>query len=67
MCREKYMDDLVDVVKKIKNDLRMSNWVQLSTGGSDVEAWYTDFDAMKKQIDDHGNALSDNVGVARVV
>lgn len=38
MCREKYMDDLVDVVKKIKNDLRMSNWVQLSTGGSDVEA-----------------------------
>lgn len=38
MCREKYMDDLMDVVKKIKNDLRMSNWVQLSTGGSDVEA-----------------------------
>ena len=34
-CREKYMDDLMDVVKKIKNDLRMSNWVQLSTGGSD--------------------------------
>ena len=38
MCREKYMDDLMDVVKKIKNDLRMSNLVQLSTGGSDVEA-----------------------------
>lgn len=38
MCREKYMDDLMDVVKKIKNDLRMSNWVQLSTGGGDVEA-----------------------------
>ena len=38
MYREKYMDDLMDVVKKIKNDLRMSNWVQLSTGGSDVEA-----------------------------
>lgn len=38
MCREKYMDDLMDVIKKIKNDLRMSNWVQLSTGGSDVEA-----------------------------
>ena len=38
MCREKYMDDLMDIVKKIKNDLRMSNWVQLSTGGSDVEA-----------------------------
>ena len=38
MCREKYMDDLMDVVKKIKNDLRMSNWVQLSTRGSDVEA-----------------------------
>lgn len=32
------MDDLMDVVKKIKNDLRMNNWVQLSTGGSDVEA-----------------------------
>ena len=29
------MDDLTDVVKKIKNDLRMSNWVQLSTGGNE--------------------------------
>lgn len=27
------MDDLTDVVKKIKNDMRMSNWVQLSIGG----------------------------------
>ena len=31
------------------------------------ELYQIEYDAMKKQIDDHGKALSDNVGVARVV
>ena len=30
--RERFLDDLKDIVKKIKNDQRINNWVQLSTG-----------------------------------
>ena len=59
------MDDLKDVIKKVKNDLRMSNWVQLSTGRRRVRLRCVDFDAMKKQIDDHGKVLSENVGIRR--
>ncbi len=32
LFRERYLDELKDIVKKIKNDQRINNWVQLSTG-----------------------------------
>ena len=48
LFRERYLDELKDIVKKIKNDQRINNWVQLST----------DFDTMKKLIDDHGVILA---------
>ena len=32
LFRERYLDELKDSVKKIKNDQRINNWVQLSTG-----------------------------------
>ena len=32
LFRERYLDELKDIVKKIKNDQLINNWVQLSTG-----------------------------------
>ena len=37
LFRERYLDELKDIVKKIKNDQRINNWVQLSTGEFSME------------------------------
>lgn len=62
LFRERYLDELKDIVKKIKNDQRINNWVQLSTGEFYMDFKGLDFDTMKKLIDDHGKVLSDTVG-----
>ena len=37
ICREKYMDEMKEVVKNIKNHFRINDWVQLANGGNGGE------------------------------
>ncbi|CBK21745.2 uncharacterized protein [Blastocystis hominis] len=47
--KEKYMDEMKEVTRNIKNHFRINDWVQLAN----------DYDKLKSQVDDHGRVLSE--------